>query len=195
MNHAKWLVVGVKQAAIVLMIMTVLLPTLFVSTVSAGGPANCDSISNPTVRQACQTCQLSGRVFIIGPNTCVAGPGTEFGEPCDPGGGGLLGFPTWYQFLGGETDSTGRCQPVVDLRNPTHIAAIGIAVLDILLRLAGILSVIFVIVGGFKFILSQGNPENAKGARNTIINALVGVAITTVATALVTFLGNAIGDS
>ena len=73
------------------------------------------------------------------------------------------------------------------------IVLVILAVIDDLLRIAGIVAVFFVIYGAIKLIVSQGEPEARANARTTILNALIGVAITIVAIGLVSFLGSAIG--
>jgi hypothetical protein len=65
-----------------------------------------------------------------------------------------------------------------------------LAVVDSLLRVAGIVAVAFVLVGAFRYISSSGNPEETARAQSTIINALIGVAIAVVSIAFVVFLGN-----
>ncbi len=67
-----------------------------------------------------------------------------------------------------------------------------IALVEIMLRIAGLVAVGFVIYGGFRFIVSQGEPENAKAARETIMNAIIGLIITIVAAAVVNFVAKAI---
>lgn len=64
-----------------------------------------------------------------------------------------------------------------------------LAVVDNLLRIAGIAAVIFVIVGAVKYVSSQGNPESVAGAQRTIVNALVGLVVALVAIAFVSFVG------
>lgn len=68
-----------------------------------------------------------------------------------------------------------------------------LAVIDDLLRVAGIVAVGFVIYGAIKLIASQGEPDARANARSTIFDALIGLAITIVAIGLVSFLGSTIG--
>lgn len=112
---------------------------------------------------------------------------------CQPGaGGGFLNMPTWYKYLPGTTEF-GKCTPVIDIEHrPSDVAKIALAVLEIILRVAGIVAVIFVIWGGFIYLLSQGDAEKVKGARETIVHALVGMAIAVSATAIVNLLARSI---
>ncbi len=110
-------------------------------------------------------------------------------KPCP--GGSFLGFPTWYHYLPGVTDSTtGLCSPqITNLSDAWLIVA---AIIEILLRVAGLAAVIFVIYGGVSFVTSEGDPEKAKGARSTIINALIGLAIAVAASAIIAFIAGSI---
>lgn len=98
----------------------------------------------------------------------------------------FLSFPTWYKYLNPRFEG-GEC--VIDVKFPEDIAKVVLAVVEILLRLGGLVAVGFVVYGGFRYITSQGEPENTKSARQTIQNAIIGVAIATIATVAVAFVG------
>ena len=61
-------------------------------------------------------------------------------------------------------------------------------VINVLSWIVGIASVIMVIVGGLKFVLSNGDSNGVASARSTIIYALVGLAVAAVAQLLVRFV-------
>jgi hypothetical protein len=65
-----------------------------------------------------------------------------------------------------------------------------LAVADDLIRIAGLVAVAFVISGGIQFVISQGEPEKTKRARETIINALIGVVVAIIAALVVSFIGS-----
>jgi len=113
----------------------------------------------------------------------------------------FFGLPTWYKYLEFDQnceikikerivtyDSKGKVKKVNDQINFKTIWLILFAVVEIILRLAGFLAFVFVLVGGFKYVLSQGNPEKTANALQTIKNALIGVIIAIVASQLVSFL-------
>lgn len=50
-------------------------------------------------------------------------------------------------------------------------------VINWMLTLAGIIAVIFVIIGGYMYLTSAGNEEQSGKGRKTIINALIGLII------------------
>ena len=126
------------------------------------------------------------------------------GGACQPKGS-FLGLTTWYAYLPGkeevafgeteakcipqicDTDANGACKS--DGSNSLiKIWLIGLAVVEMLLRLGGVFAVFMVVVGGFRYITSQGNPESTKAARGTIVNAFIGMVITIVAAVGVNFI-------
>jgi len=111
---------------------------------------------------------------------------TYFADACATKGIPIL--PSWYKYLDGHTDSTGACT-LEDIVFPDDIGAILLAVVEILLRIGAIVAVGFVIYGGFMYITSQGEPDKAAAARTTIINALVGLVVAILATAIISFIG------
>lgn len=110
--------------------------------------------------------------------------------------GSFLGFPTWYAYLEVGKKANDKCAIIGPKDKDTNkfsfklaLPRIVLAVIEIMLRIAGIVTVGFVIFGGFKYITSQGEPEALKNAQSTIINALIGMAITILAVTMVTFIG------
>ncbi|MGD0284577.1 MAG: Mbov_0395 family pilin-like conjugal transfer protein [Candidatus Saccharimonadales bacterium] len=61
-------------------------------------------------------------------------------------------------------------------------------VLDIVFGIFGAVAVLFIVIGGFRYVISSGDPKNTAKAKNTIIYALVGLVITLSATAIVNFV-------
>jgi len=60
--------------------------------------------------------------------------------------------------------------------------------LNILSFVAGITAVILIIIGGLKFINSQGDSQSASSARNTIIYAVVGLIIVAMSQIIVNYV-------
>ena len=120
--------------------------------------------------------------------------------------GQFFGLPTWYQYLEtaekSNSDGSKTCEIVGPASDDgsgrldvTKVATLVIlAVIDILLRVGGIVAFVFVFIGGAKYVQSQGDPGKEKEARATIINALIGVAITVIATGAVTFIGRTLSN-
>lgn len=59
--------------------------------------------------------------------------------------------------------------------------------------IAGGIALIIIIIGGIKFITSQGDPQATAKARNTIIYAALGLVISISAFAIVTFVVGRLG--
>ena len=101
-------------------------------------------------------------------------------------------LPPWWEFLDIQIDPvTGVCGPAFDF--PGDIWLVGLAVLDMLLRIGGFLAVISIIIAGVQYITSGGSIERGASARKRIINSIIGLAIVLVASAAVRFIGNQIG--
>lgn len=109
--------------------------------------------------------------------------------PCP--GGNFLGFPKWYKYLPGTTDSNGLCSP--QLTSLNDIWLVGAAILEVLLRVAALLAVMMVIYASTSYIMSRGEPDKTTQARNTLINSLLGLAIAVIAAAAVTFIAGSVG--
>lgn len=112
--------------------------------------------------------------------------------------GGFFGIPTWYKYIKEFDDN---CNPKVNLRkgpngasfNGTVVIQIALAIVDILLRVGALIAVGFVLYGGFLYLTSQGEPDGLKRGRQAIINALVGLVIAIMASAIVAFIGGRLG--
>lgn len=50
------------------------------------------------------------------------------------------------------------------------------------------LSVLFIVIGGFRFVVSEGNPENISKARETILYSVIGLTISLIAEGIVSFV-------
>ena len=111
---------------------------------------------------------------------------------------GFLGLKTWFHYLP-QGDFDANCNINDNFKflgtngSDSPLLAIGLAILDDLLRLAALVAVGFVIYGGIQFVTSQGSPDGVSQARQTIINALIGLAMAIVAASIVAFIGNKLG--
>ena len=61
-------------------------------------------------------------------------------------------------------------------------------IINIFSIIVGVVAVIMIIFGGFKYITSAGNQESIKSAKNTIIYALIGLIIVALAQVIVRFV-------
>lgn len=60
--------------------------------------------------------------------------------------------------------------------------------INILLYFAGIIAVIYVVIGGFRYVVSNGDSGAITKAKNTVIYALIGLAVAVMAYAIVNFV-------
>ncbi len=99
----------------------------------------------------------------------------------------FFGLPKWYKYLPYHyVSTTGRCEIQID--HVSQYWLIGFAVIDALLRLSALLAIGFIVWGGIQFISSQGEPDRTTAARNTIVNALIGLVISVTAVTIVSFI-------
>ncbi len=61
-------------------------------------------------------------------------------------------------------------------------------VINLLLYIAGIITIIYIVIGGIRYILSNGDAAAANKAKNNIIYALVGLVIAISAYSIVNFV-------
>ena len=113
----------------------------------------------------------------------------RFAATCDTSSA-FFGFAHWYKYLDGQ--GVGKnCVPVFN--KLTDIWLIGLAVIEILIRVAAIAAIIFVVYGGVRYILSRGNPDKITASRLTIQDAVIGLIISIVAIVTIRFIGGKIG--
>ncbi len=61
-------------------------------------------------------------------------------------------------------------------------------VINVLLFLIGAVSVIMIIIGGIRYVLSNGDSTQITGAKNTIMYAVIGLVVALLAYAIVNFV-------
>lgn len=100
----------------------------------------------------------------------------------------FLGLKPWYNYL--EAGDNCGVKHFNVLPPNSDVPLVLLAVVDDLLRIAGMVAVAFVIASAVKFMTSDGQPDKIAAARQTILNALIGLAIALVAIVFVSFLGS-----
>jgi hypothetical protein len=81
------------------------------------------------------------------------------------------------------------CQTINNADDPiTGSDGVLANIVDLVSFVAGAAAVILVVIGGFRFVLSNGEPEKAASARKTILYSLVGLAIVLLAQTIVSFV-------
>jgi hypothetical protein len=110
---------------------------------------------------------------------------------------GFFGLIPWYHYLKDKLDDQCNLKdfnvlPGAD-NKATDIPLILAAVVDDLLRIAAVVAVAFVLVGAIRYIYSQGDPEGSAQAQATLTNALIGLAISLIGVAFISFVATQIG--
>lgn len=124
-------------------------------------------------------------------------------------------IPTWYKYLDGETVSIKPgSASAIDICRPKmyttteakikddpeaasadlskNVTAIGLAFVEIILRLLIYLAIAWGIWGGYQIIASGGNPQAFKSGVDRVKNAAIGLLIGISATPLITFIAEKI---
>lgn len=150
------------------------------------------------------SCEASGNLYQAGlcHQTAIVNPSANTGVkpvsgPC--GKPTFFGLVPWYKYLDYQTNPQTHTCEIVNFNalgngSNSGILLIVLAIIDDLLRIAGMVAVVFVIVAGFKIMTAQGEPEKVASGRKTLVFALVGLAIAILAVTIVSFIGKAIGS-
>lgn len=103
----------------------------------------------------------------------------------------LLTFPAWYRGIL-------TPDPGCDIQSPAQVGVgkfiwtIVLNIIEVMLQLVGYIAVAFIIVGGFKYMISTGDPARMTKAKDTILNAVIGLGISMVSVGIVNVVAGAI---
>jgi len=82
------------------------------------------------------------------------------------------------------------CTPGTTSTAPDKINSIIKTVINVFSIVVGVVAVIMIIIGGFRYITSGGDSSNVSGAKNTIIYAIIGLVVVALAQFIVQFVVN-----
>lgn len=127
-------------------------------------------------------------VALVLPDTASAA-GTNFTCSTAPK---FLTFPQWYRGLDkGAGDTKADCE----IASPADVGGMSVFIWRIVLNVIeiGLQAAAYIVVGliitaGFKLLTSEGMPDRARNARNTIVMAAIGLVITMAAVAALNFV-------
>lgn len=102
-------------------------------------------------------------------------------------------FPALSPVAVQAVDPFGACtgnaaSSVCKAKNTDNVFKVLRSVINILLTVVGIVSVIMIIIGGIKYVTSAGDQNQVSGAKNTILYAVVGLVIASMAFAIVNYV-------
>jgi hypothetical protein len=78
------------------------------------------------------------------------------------------------------------------LPNNSSVSSFILSIINIALAVAGLVAVLFLIIGGFRYITSAGNEETAEQAKKIITNAIIGVVVIILSFVIVRVISNAL---
>lgn len=91
------------------------------------------------------------------------------------------------QFRPPDTGGTG-------LPGDTSVTGFIMKIINIALAIAGLVAVLFLIIGGFRYITSAGNEETAENAKKIILNSIIGIVVIILSFVIVRVISNALTD-
>ncbi len=99
---------------------------------------------------------------------------------------GCTGQSLFPDLFGGGLRKAGSCE--VEITKLSDLLILVANIISILMVVAGFVAIAFIIVGGFMYIASSGEPANIKKAKETIVNAVIGLVMAMVAFGVVKFV-------
>jgi hypothetical protein len=115
----------------------------------------------------------------------IAAPLPVYAAECQ--GGRLLTLPAWYKGLNCKDNTI--VTPTTEKETQKYLTQIVLNVIDILIQIAGYAAIVFIIIGGFRYLTSAGSPNAMTAARKTILNAIIGLLIAIFAVTIVNLVG------
>lgn len=86
------------------------------------------------------------------------------------------------------TDATTGANQAQPSGTPSELNGQITIITNTMLLAIGVVSVIMLIVGGFRYVLSNGNEKAVTGAKDTILYAIIGIIVALLAYAIVNFV-------
>jgi hypothetical protein len=75
----------------------------------------------------------------------------------------------------------------------SDLTGIFVRIISALLPVGGIILFVMLVMGGFYFIFSSGDPRKVEGARNTITYAIIGIVVLASAFFIIQLIANFVG--
>jgi len=74
------------------------------------------------------------------------------------------------------------------LPQQTDFVKLVVTISNAILAIVGVVAMLFLIIGGFQYITSAGNPESVGKAKTTILYAIIGLIVVILSWAIVNFV-------
>ncbi|GAC1412919.1 MAG: hypothetical protein NVSMB66_3500 [Candidatus Doudnabacteria bacterium] len=82
---------------------------------------------------------------------------------------------------------SGLCVNQSERRNAADIIT---RIINYMLLFAALIAILFIVIGGYRYITSGGSAEAAKAGRGTVVNAVIGLSIIILAFVIVSVVNN-----
>jgi hypothetical protein len=96
--------------------------------------------------------------------------------------------PATYAFNLGMQDGANAAKGTDQAADLFGASGIFTSITNVLLFIIGAISVIMIIVGGLRYVVSGGDASKVSGAKNTILYAIVGIIVAILAYAIINFV-------
>jgi len=83
----------------------------------------------------------------------------------------------------------------IDGRDIHQLPTLIIRIITFLIAISGVVTIILIIVGGIRMILSLGDPKALQSARSSVTFAIIGLVVILLSVAIITIIGNLLGVS
>ncbi|MDN5275212.1 MAG: hypothetical protein JWP06_1113 [Candidatus Saccharibacteria bacterium] len=100
----------------------------------------------------------------------------------------IITAPVSFAFNGTMSEGANAARGVDQAATLFGATGIFTTISNVMLFIVGAISVIMVIVGGLRYVISGGNSTNITAAKNTILYAIVGLIISIMAYAIINFV-------
>ena len=97
----------------------------------------------------------------------------------------FLGLRPWYDGLTETVNDSCVIQQKKGDELPSFVWRIALNIISDVTLVVGYVAIIFVIYGGYKYIMSTGEPAKVSASKQIITNALIGLVISILATVIV----------
>lgn len=126
-------------------------------------------------------------------------PTSAYAAGCGDGPKNTISFfPAWYDGLLCSNGKTVKSPSDASLGSDTSgrlgkwVSIIAMNIVSMILYVVGYVSLGFIIYGGFKYMISGDSSSGTLAARKTITNAVIGLVLSIMSVAIVTFVAGAI---
>ena len=96
--------------------------------------------------------------------------------------------------VGTNGPDSGACSVKTGSQNTSFVQTIKL-VINIMLFIIGLIAVVMLVIGGIRYATSGGSSEAVKGAKDTILYAIIGIVVAVMAYAVVGFVTQNISQS